>query len=234
MSLREKIISYLDSYGFVCPQILRPSLNGLLYTGYYYSLLGARKELKDAEDYLSWNYLVVLCEKEAGLLNRSPMSTDQEAVDDYIGVACASSFIAPSIAKRILEYGRTHFVKYGPLKLFYYYKNGRDEGANWNAWLGRFPALICQLEWAARETPPLWRRIYWAISTAFAGLFEPTSQDPWMQSYIMILAAPRGIARWFATVIWKFRIRRTWKDGIHGPFYAYFGEHPLTNHLVEL
>lgn len=173
------------------------------------------------------------CEIERGLLKRPhPFSQDQESLDDYIGLAA----IDPGLAREALAYGRAHFYRPLPfLKLAYQYSM-RNEEKDVIAWLGRFPAMIAHLQFAAGETPPLWRRLWWTASIAMSG--KPDQQDPWILSWVMLETNAKGDS-FLADVahgFWRWRLERAYPKGLSEVFRKYFNDeaHPIANACVIL
>ena len=226
--------AYRDPFGFISGQKspTQSSGNAVLFSAEERILrqrLGTWSE-KDQADLIRriWNH----CEPVGGFLTRpEPYAQDQESLDDYIGYAS----ICPVLARAALDYGWRHFYRpIWPLRFRYQYSLLRNDMArdcgekDAPAWLGRFPALIAHFEWCAGELPPLWRRLWWAVSIATGG--SDTNQDPWILNWIL-LDSP-GARSWLGQLAWRIywkRLRGSAYGSLAAVFARYFNdpEHPV-------
>lgn len=151
-----------------------------------------------------------------GLYARPGWAQDQEAPDDYYGLAAYSATYAIAIHSYALKHG-------------WYFKT--SPGAKW--WepaFFRFPAFMCHVKWCALETPNPFLRLAWCLSVAFSG--SKTSQDPWILSWLLTSVA--GEQGWFerqATKLYKKRLAKNWGT-LSAVFAAYFGDpnHPIVRY----
>lgn len=225
--LPEAFQPFTDSWGFVHTRRVGPdrkpsTMNGVTYTSYAAILLALHGYLQDPR---AFAFIMRSSMVEPGLLKRHPTYRpgDQEGVDDYLALACACAILGePTLPAQILEYGRRTSVRLGPLKLRYWYSNvapgqlrHRDGRINWSAYMGRFPALLCMLQWATRdlkEKPSAALRSYLAASIVKAALELPKHQDAVFQTWCLIKAheavgAPSRAVR-LASGLWWAAFRR--------------------------
>lgn len=254
MNPRELIQPCLDADGLVAPVPIDPpppatrnsSGNGLMYRAEYEIEIQSMPGFVDMAEFRD---IIRACEAEPGNLKRGPVHPDQNDHDDYTGVAAASTWAA----SRILSRGRAGVPVQGT-QIRWVYNNvcpgtfwhpgeprSRNEriigwllGApaghrvNGNAFLGRFPHLIAHFQWAAGETPPLWRRLIWCLVVATACWGDPKQQDGWRLTYLMAHVAPPRSPEMCAVSIWRTRFRKHWPGGIAEVRRRYFGwNHPL-------
>jgi len=255
MDIRIDIKAFTDQYGLITPDG-KPSGNGLLYTAEYLALLHQRGELtKSDEDH--FRDVILSCEKRIGLFNRHPDHPDQQAPDDYMGIACASALIDPAIARSVLFYGRSipakasdmiHdsnlplmvkmllLVLVGDGELKYNYNNVTPGTASKNSWMGRQPQLIGGLQMAAQEKLSTWRLIYWCLVIATSGLFKPQDQDSWRLSYLCLYYGSNynWMTKLTAQVWWR-RFKKHWPGGVKELRAKYFNnsEHPLSKYVED-
>lgn len=252
MGLREEIKPYLDADGLVAYQPTYPgqvnaSGNGLLLTSLYYLCLVLRNEATIHLDRADFHALLKRCSVEPGLLSRGPHHPDQQAMDDYLGVATACrALVLPGTTARILSYGRNCPVKlWGPLRLFYHYNNvapGQlhhpDGRINWNAWLGRMPQLVAHLQLAAGERPWPLRRLWWALVIAYSAFARKSDHDAWLMSWLLIWVYQdrRNWGGWSlvgdaACWYWRKRFAYTWPEGMTGVLAQALGHgHPIVTY----
>lgn len=242
--LKADYAPHFDEYG-----LMRPEGNCLLFTAQYACLL-KRKGYMDPETRDALVFAVHDCQVDPpmGLYQRHPVAFvgDQEGPDDYIGLgAIVYACSVPSIAQEILDFGRCcHYRPFWPLKLKYYYPNHipYQTAPNVCAWLGRFPAVIAHLQWAAGEVPSLWRRLWWAGTVALTGCFGPDydkdgGQDAWILSFMLCEVAPDRVLERWAKGVFRKRLLKVWGDGgMRAVFARYFRDdrHPHAVHFVEV
>lgn len=229
---------FKDQYGLISPDG-KPSGNGLVYTAAYLLTLRDHWLLGLNEVFEGINALTS-CFVTWGLLKRHPDHTDQEGPDDYIAVGLISHLCGSEYAKSILSYGRSNPMRWFGIDFYYVYNNEwpgsflhKDQRTNWSAWMGRFPALICHLQWASGERPCLFRRLYWCAMLLISARKKRGNQDAWIQSYMMCEVAKN---RWWLSdkVIkyWECKFKLTFSDGIGQVWAEYFGNpnHPLAKY----
>lgn len=215
----------------------------------------AQKEMIRASGYLNQSiggkiessrsaFKVVLdnCAIRPGLYRRPiPFDMDQEGRDDYIGlgslIACS---VQPEFAEDILRYGESHYYQWGPFHLKYSYSVfDMHFTTKASAWLGRHVEMITTLWWIAhasgsRRSPSLWRRIWWSLSTAYAG--SKNDQDGWILADMMIrVCGDRGwLERWASRTYYDRRDKIV-PQGIRALLGAYLGDpdHPIAKYWPE-
>lgn len=211
-----------------------PSGNSLLFTAEKFIALTIERGAPSLEDAEEFSRLVARAQLSPGLYARTPAGyayhEDQEGHDDYIGIAAASAVLGTPHALAIVQQGENPFKLWGPIDINHYYPN-KPGALDWRAWFGRFPATVAHFEYAAGVTPNLWHRLMWAYSVATAGADEPTAQDPWILSWLMVKTT-EGHEGWMArqaVAIWRTRLKRHWPGGIGQVLARYFNnpQHPL-------
>lgn len=221
MKFEDEIAAYIDEYGLVQNGINASSGNGLLFTAetiMVFVILGARNErmFKQFED--AYNR----CQVQPGLLSRTPpgepFSQDQEGPDDYIGAGVASYFLKTDLAAKILEYGRDQPFPY------YNYNNIEPGKFSLYSWLGRQQNLICHLQFAAGEKPPMWRKLWWCAAIWDATRAEKGNQDAFILSWLCIktMDGRSWLCQKVANYWWK-KLLEKFPSGMEEVFREYFG-----------
>lgn len=167
----------------------------------------------------------------AGFLQRPGWEQDQISLDDFIGVAAYSYKTNQLLAAAMYSYGQEHHFVWGPLQFRFHFSNTNDQ-SDYHAWLGRFPALIAHIAWAAGRKPSWFQRIAWCLSVAFSG--KPEDQDEWILNWLLIeVGGDKGWSERLATIIYHFRLQRAHPGGLAAVFARYFGssEHPTAKHF---
>ena len=263
MNLREAIQDYMDGNYLVQPK-LNPDLgcsgNGLLYTSEYILTL---KQLGQLTDIDKWKYISAIkqCEIQPGLFERNPIAfkQDQESVDDHYGLAVGSLIVDPTIAQRILKYGRENKVSFksilqdysikasygivsdlakvlaflfGWIKVKYNYNNINPGVGTAASWLGRQSQLICCLQYAAGEKPAFWRVIYTAVSIALSG--KVGNNDSWILSSLVVYCSKSSWLCRKAANIWRKRLYKYYPKGVAQVLksYMYPVDHPLAETFI--
>lgn len=168
------------------------------------------------------------CEVRPGVFNRTPTNvTDQNSIDDYMGVAVFAAYIDKGFAERFLAHGE---------KYAWVYNNVDTKNSfNFSAYFGRFPALIATMKFAADRKPGLLQEIYWAGSVIWAAFQDASDQDGWRMSFMMVkVAKSRTLLTALATWVWKWRAKKVLKNGIGGNLSEYWRgdmRHPLVVNL---
>lgn len=133
MSLRDEIRPFLDKFNLVTIDRISSSGNGVMYTGEYYSLLKKNNELTSV-DPADFAATISHCIDNKGLLNRSPISKDQEGIDDYLGVLSACKNLEIQSLPRM-------FLK--SFLMFLGFMNNQNPGfPSFSSFLGRYPQFI--------------------------------------------------------------------------------------------
>lgn len=170
--MRASFAPYRDPNGFVQPRIYpdcAASQNALLYTSEYYALL-VLHGVANAADKLEFESMVDRCSVLPGLLKRNHGS-DQQGVDDYIGVLLAAMFLnSEKVCRNIYNYGREHH---------YFYNNVRPGSVlnergrvNLSACFFRFiPFMACLKVLNGEKSKLAW------LANEMLERFEPTTQD---------------------------------------------------------
>lgn len=227
MTLREELADYTDAYGLVHPN-KNPgpnnwSGNGLLFTAEALMLI-YKDSPPSVEEQREIERIYNSCEAEAmGLYRRHPVAflRDQEAIDDYIGIGAAAYITGTGMAVEVLEYGRAH----------HWLMNNVDGKWNWSAWLGRFPAMICHLEFAAGGRSSLWKRLWWALTVAF----QPWSSesDPILSWLMVTVCAKRSFVCSLATDHFYRRLKKRYPGKMRQVFEIYFNstDHPIAKFM---
>lgn len=254
MSIQDDFKNYTDQYGLVQPNPNGGSGNGLLYTAEAIVALFDKGALSQ-QNIDDFKKAYASCEKEPGLMMRSPiggpMNSDGEAPDDYVGCGAASFFLNDGLAERILKYGRGSPSKYGDTGLWArilylvlskcglskipYNYNNVDPGVwtEWS-WLGRQQNLICHLQFAAGETPPIWRRLWWCAAVFQATRAMKSEHDSWILSWLLIrtMNGRSWICKQVANYWWK-KLLNYYPQGMSSVFADYFGNpnHPTAVHV---
>lgn len=238
--IREDFAAY-ESRGYVTgtrgPR--HPAGNSLLYTAEKYFALHRAGALRKS-DQAVFEDLVAICKTEPGVLRRTPagypFAWDVEGHDDYIGVMAASQLLGTSDALQILHHGEETKYVTGPIEWPFYYSIFDQEETTQDprAWLGRFPATIAHFYYANNTNPPWINGLAWTFTIATAGLQDPTAQDPWLLSWLMIQS--RSNPGWLdriAISYWRKRLKAAYPGGIGDVFARYFNDagHPLAVYL---
>lgn len=244
MAFLDELKDYIDQYGLVQNRIPNAkgwtSGNGLLFTGEASIIASALGE---------WNCVVadrffhalVLCQVASGVYERIPGNRDQEGPDDYFGIGatafylntyCAGHF--PNLAAESLAYGRKNPYKWHHIPLRYYFPNAHQTEFDVSAWMGRFPALIAHLQFAAGENPALWKKIWWCVSIMIAHKQPTDNKDARILSWVMIhvMAKRSWLCNKAAAFFYK-RLYTQYIGGMKQVFSEYFGaDHPIAKYAV--
>lgn len=221
--------AYRDPVGFLSGQRAPNGSDGnaMLFAAHEKRLRVKLGDWSDGDEAMLMTRIRRLCEKKAGLILRPPpFSQDQDSVDDFIGYAS----ISPSLAGDALRYGRANLFRpkiFGSLIGFRYHYSILSDEQDVVAWLGRFPALIAHFQFAAGETPWLWRRLWWFFSVAFSG--SRTNQDPWILNWQMLeTEGGKSLLGRAAFRIYRWRLNRNWV-GLAHVFSEYLRDpnHPI-------
>ncbi len=235
--VRQAFEQYRDKAGLIQP-VINPgqdaSGNGLLYTAEYVLALHKLK-LLTVEDCHKFLTTVYKCMLEPGLLKRSPTHTDQQGLDDYVGVMAALYVTRRwAAADSIHKYGKDHWWVYnnsqpGTIR----HKDGR---INWSAMFFRMPQVIAHFKWATNRTPNLFERLYWFGTIIVASRAEKKNQDAWVLSYLLIQVMDRrSLLCTLAAEIWEMQFRKHYPGGLGEVLGSYFNntEHPLCVHFPK-
>jgi hypothetical protein len=257
MNLREEIKPYTDQYGMVHPKAGSNSGNGLRYFGDFIACLAARIEVERAEDSITLRNIYDVVKVQPGLLRRHPTAfrRDQEGPDDYVGFLYACWVLDTNVATEILNYGLKNKYSFGEMlqsyidsgkadhvwawkilkflfgwvKVRFNYNNINPDKITQSSWLGRQGQLVAHIYWSANQTPPLFYRVWWALSIGFFSV-KPNDPDSAVLSrhLVCVMAGRSWICR-VATHLWRKRFIKTWPGGMNQVFTKYFGQaHPLS------
>jgi hypothetical protein len=178
--------------------------NGLLYTSEACVIMQLRNVAYDRNAIAA---TMKACEVKPGLFRRSPVQTDQEGPDDYIGLGALAGVCGfHDIAKDILEYGNTGeqtlreavlgldpvSTGKGWLRLLRQGLSGSPAGSvvpyNYNnvepgkftieSWMGRFPAIIIHWKLAAGERPSGAELIIWSAALEYSARHNMDKDSP--------------------------------------------------------
>jgi hypothetical protein len=244
-------LPYEDRFGLIHWQRVNgqrdpSSGNGLLTTSIFYALRKLRGEQMDS-DRLAFHSALTRCEKEFGLLRRSPSNDDQEGIDDYLGVLAASVVLGSRLLPQAICLRGKRFrpAVWGPLRWPWFYNNEtpgtirhRDGRINWSAWLGRHPSFVPLVRLSAGETLGCldWTRL---SATIWWGTWaRKTDQDAWMLTWLLIQAiwaagrehpdhVDSAIGLW-----WKTYEKKLGPGGL-GQIYIGDPEHPIRKFWVD-
>lgn len=229
--LRLEIKKFTDSTGLVHPKKKGVSGNGLLYSAEYFVLLSNMKALT-ASDIIQWKNALFSCRRLPGLYNRHKTKTDQNSVDDYVGIAAANSVTRQKhLSLEILNYGKNQgFPKY-------VYNNVSPGVFTASSWLGRQGQLIAHIELSAGITPPIWRTAWWVSSLIYSGMTsKKENHDAWILSYLVakVGISAGGIFELTAK-LWFKRFEKVWPGGLGAVLSDYFKnpDHPLAKYWRE-
>jgi hypothetical protein len=257
MSVQDLFKSYKDQYGLIQPSPNNSSGNSILYTAEYIMALLANNEFDVAErDRLA--SAMATCQRQSGLLMRSPIGgaffEDQEGPDDYVGACAASYFMKTDLAARILAHGRNYGaqkydaaledpnhllrskVLYNLLSLFglrkinYVWNSNNPGYFTESAWLGRQQNLVCHMQFAAGENPPLWRKLWWMAAIYSGTKATKDNHDAWILAWLCVRTM--NGRSWLCNLVanyWKKKMLEMWPGGMGECLCAYFGNptHPI-------
>lgn len=249
MNFRETIrAKHLDAYGLVAPNFhLGNGLgsgNGISYLSLALVIAHLRGEGGRVADWLWLDEALDRCRlpKWPGfVLSRGPGHPDQQEFDDYISLMCALAVLnRTQMGSNLLhECRKVRFRFLGVLPINYWMNNEvfldpratqtrhPDGRINWQAWIGRYPAIRACAEIAAGLRPNALKRLGWALALLH-GAFRPAhDQGNWRISWLMVQAyRAQPVARsWFcdlAVRIWARKLRA--HGGIRATQAGYFPE----------
>lgn len=252
MSFREEIDLYRDRFGYPTrsrepfPASRDPEGNCLMFLAEEMLIL-EDQGLRRFQDTARFSDLVGKCQLQLGNYARTPIGCpfreDQEQQDDFIGIATASAILGTAHAFQIFTLGRCTRFRWKFLSFRFAFPTSMkafgSETTDVNQWLGRSPAFVAHLHWAAGVKPNWFYRIAWSWALAFAGWFDPLAQDPWRIGYLMARTAWRA-HRWYtieywAVRLWAKRLFKHWPGGIPDVRKRYFQDpnHPLATWMKE-
>jgi hypothetical protein len=265
MGIKDDFKVYTDQYGLVQPSPGETSGNGLLYTAEYILALAAHGALDDAEKQrLMAVYRA--CQVLPGLMRRSPAGApfcgDQEGPDDYVGVGAAANLIGTSLAQDVVKYGQSQGadrwssitedegnqtwskVLYWTLRVLslgspvrWVWNNNDPRGFSEASWLGRQQNLVCHLQVAAGENPPLWRKFWWCLTILSSMFSDPTDQDSWILSWLCVrtMGDRFWLCKWVGK-LWTWKFKKAWPHGAGQLLGSYFNneQHPLAVWLQDI
>lgn len=230
-TIQDDFAPYIDKYGLVQPAIGGTSGNGLLYTALYAMALLQQGTISVglAGTILRAYYS---CEKGPGLMQRLPNGAfGQEGPDDYVGCGLAANLLGTELAESIVTYGRGE--KWLGLISKYNYNNVTPGVFTLASWLGRQPQVICHLEFAAGQNPPLWRKLWWNAAITLACFAKVTDQDAHTLTWCLIQVADgKSVITQPFVWLWRKVMAKRKPGGISQNLRDYFGfDHPLVKWL---
>lgn len=221
-----------DDTGLVQP-FSGKSGNGILAT--CQALIIFNNRIFSTESIFNFYYSISRCQIEPGFFRRHTkhFTEDQESVDDYLAIACAS----PSMTKDILKHARIGWHINDKI-IPWYFPNEKQYQTKFSfrAWLYRFPALVCQVKQACGVHSVFWQRWVWALSVMTCGWFGGNPDDSWILSWMMVnCLTDRSKWSWsqrIARNVYYWRLKRA--GGIKVFFTRFYGEnHPITKYAKD-
>ena len=244
MSIKEDFLACTDEWGLVQDRPGVTSDNGILFTAEAILALLANNSLDETtrQGYIA---AIKSCQKEEGLYKRAPNKDGQEAPDDYYGLACASLYLESDMAKSVLEYGRkgtTHWsaatekpenkwskvtyniLSLGGLSPIKWVWNNKDPGGfSLDSYIGRQQNLVCSLQWAAGEEPPMWRKLWWCVAIMYGARVDKNNHDAWILAWIAIRTM--NGKSWLCNIVanwWWKKFLGYYPEGMGSCLAAYF------------
>jgi hypothetical protein len=229
---------YRDRFGLIHSVLVDkatrdPSTNnGLLYTAEACVIMQLRGVNYDRSAIAS---AIASCEVKPGLFRRSPSNPqDQEGPDDYIGLGALAGVCGfHDIAREILDYGKSGIVPYN-------YNNVEPGRLTGGSWMERFPAMIVHWKMAAGEQPSTVELIIWGSALEYSArhnMNADSPQDPWLQSWLMVLtyqtSAFRSSVTDAAVTDWWNLLYQRWPGGIKQAMTTYLSAGAKGNPLSE-
>lgn len=205
MSCREDMKPYLSPEGFPCQGLnpSQPNGNSLLFLAHYAYCLKVNKELSPDDARAFYEIVTLNCQIVPGFFRRNKSwPQDLEQRDDYYALAYLSRLFNWPIAKEILDFGRSHKFKWGPISFSGYFPNtdfdplsptctkgplNFTSGKNASAFLWRDRGLLACTRWSAGESPSPTQAAWWDYATAYGG--SQTDQDGYLLGYLQIETA---------------------------------------------
>ena len=254
MTIFENYQQYMDSQGLVQLSKDRSVTdNGIRWTTEAYMVLQKNNQLT-SEIKSELVEAIEECEDQAapGLFHRSKDKRNQEGPDDYCALIAFSAMSGHTdIAERVLTHGQQKFCLkdidltgqpsqliflqkiLGWLPIRYNYNDIDQNKITQKSWLGRFPALICAMKYAAGKKPNLFEFIYFICSLIFSATRPKQDYDAKSLSFLLI-AAVSG-KNWLIDIAikyWKIKLIETYPNGMHDVWASYFqnSEYPTVKY----
>jgi hypothetical protein len=165
-------------------------------------------------------------EVEPGLMVRYPGRQGGGISQDEMTAAATLSDFA---AKRIYEYGSSHWWYFNPDKLPIPYSiAGLKRFAA--LWFGRFIGFPGYIEHCATGKMSIFKQVLWSIETMLSCLNPVSNTSGKLLKWIQL----RNISGHYklcdlAIKFWKSKMMKQYPNGLRGVMYIYFSEtHPLT------
>lgn len=231
MNIVEDFAQVRDRFGMISPYPTGAvSGNGIRYTTEYIYVL--KRYNHDRTEIRRALTAVMTCEIAPGLFARTPDNLSQQGPDDYVALGHLSAMVAPRIAREILAHGR----KWTNFKWFvfpFYYDNSK-QGSSWSGLFTLQQQLVAHLQWAAGETPPLWRRVWWALSV-LASSFSRTQDSKMLSWHLCKVAQNKGWIEKYVTRFFRKQFKKHYPRGAGQVMAEYLGQrqHPLAVYLQD-
>ena len=215
MGIREDFLKFRNAAGFCSNSPGGSSGNDLLFSAEARAVMAANNAWDEELDQKPLiRSIVMSAEIEPGLYKRPGWIQDQEAQDDYVGLALVSSAIAGCIS----SYGYRHW---------WYFKS-TPAAKWWEPIFWRWPALIAHVSWCWSQRPWPWFRLAWAIAIATG----PTADDldSFKLAWLMILGCRQrgGWLETWATDRFRAKLAAAYPSGMKQVYASYFGAtHPI-------
>jgi hypothetical protein len=254
MGIFEDLKAWTDADGLVAPRPCDPnghsaSGNGVLFTSETMVIASIVGALTSPE---AGNYLNTMgkCFKIQGLLCRGPFQPDQEAADDYIGLAAGLASIADGskfpirnayaniIAAQVLNYGAKNPVKgFFGLPFRYVYNNVNPGQWDPQAWLGRMQNVLVLYSYVLGRKIALWSKIWLSAACLMGAFAQKTDTDArilsWLSLYVANSLQPSFLTKLTAK-IWNWRVKKDYPNGMKDIFSLYFTPaHPIAVYTPE-
>lgn len=185
--------------------------------------------LEDADN-ARFEAVIKSCEVVPGLLSRHPslhQNVHQEH-DDITAAITMSHICGGDFARRFLAHGRNGlFQNFIP----YNFNNVEPGKFTWVTWIGRYQQVICHAQFAAGETPPWWRKVWWMVAMIKTAIWP--DQDGVVLTWMMReVAKGRDPSCDRVIEFWEQKIPEAFPAGIGQVLQAYgWKDHPNTRWL---
>ena len=231
MNIIEDFTKVRDKYGLTSPYPTGAvSGNGIRYTTEYIYVL--KKYNQDKEEIRRAFTAVMSCEREPGMFGRTPGYSSQQGPDDYVALGHLSAMLAPKLARDILAYGRAW--KNRKFYVLPYYYDNATAGSKWSGLFILQQQLIAHLQWAAGETPPLWRRVWWCGSVLVSS-FSKGHDTKMLSWHLCKVAQNKGWMEKLVTKFFRKKLKDHYPQGAGGVMADYLRQknHPLAVYLRD-
>jgi len=189
--LVKRVHECMDGHGLVQDHPGNVTGNGLCFTGEAAITLIQNGVASDVLVFRAMEDGILSCALAFGFYTRHPekFSNDQIGPDDHVGLGSFSAIWNATLAEDWIDFGeRGWTLKDGKTRWDYYYPNElqyRDE-FGWRAYHGKFLAMRCHMEWAARKEPSIGKKLAWAFSVITAKSKPGCEHDEWRLSWQLV------------------------------------------------